>query len=110
LIVVVGFVANLDSFHIRCVVFYLCISCNGFGRMEQARMIKYFHELTREEFDKIIVETPMTWSECEELYPQPPWCEYPNAIEGDMGCWALMLHIRHNREDCLQCSFLKKGA
>lgn len=52
-------------------------------------MIKYFHKLTKDEFEEIQKER-MTWAECAQRYPQPVWCGYPDAVQGIMGCWSLM--------------------
>jgi len=52
-------------------------------------MIKYFHELTEKEFNAL-QQTNMTWAQCAIKYPQPPWCGYPDAIHGKMGCWGLV--------------------
>ena len=52
-------------------------------------MIKYFHELTKEEIEAI--PAGKTCKEVAKDYPQPEWCEYPNAVYGAMGCWGLML-------------------
>ena len=52
--------------------------------------IKYFHELSDEEFDKLLKGGGMTWGECAHKYPQPEWCNYPDAVCGVMGCWSLM--------------------
>lgn len=30
-----------------------------------------------------------TWKKFKRYYRQPPWCNYPDALIGDMGCWAL---------------------
>lgn len=72
-------------------------------------MIKYFHELTKEEFDKLLKEK-ITWGECAKRYPQPKWCAYPEAIQGAMGCWSLMdvvdespIGIKISRKYCRKC-------
>jgi hypothetical protein len=70
-------------------------------------MIKYFHELTDVEFDKLVDQNKITWAEGAKLYPQPPWCEYPGAVCGEMGCWSLMLHLIHNYESCNGCDMQK---
>lgn len=74
-------------------------------------MIKYFHELTEEEFDELC-KTKMTWGECAKEYPQPIWCSYPNAVQGEMGCWSLMCFMVTGRNHCKNCEFYieKKGA
>ena len=65
-------------------------------------MIKYFHELTAKEFSDI-VKTKIKWDKCAELYPQPEWCNYPDATRGLMGCWSLTGHLIHSRKDCRKC-------
>jgi hypothetical protein len=51
-------------------------------------MIKYYHELKKEEF-LWLVEEKTTYSEVEKDFPQPPWCSYHQATFGIMGCWSL---------------------
>jgi len=72
-------------------------------------MIKYFHELTKEEFDKLL-EKKMTWAVCAKLYPQPPWCEYTDAVCGMMGCWSLMGFHIINKDSCGNCDCIKIDA
>jgi len=69
-------------------------------------MGQYFHELTQEEFDKLCA-TGMTWRECAEQHPQPNWCQYPNAVCGEMGCWSLMYQDVTGEEFCKQCALYK---
>ena len=69
-------------------------------------MIKPFHELTAEEF-KTLVEAKMTWGELEEKYPQPEWCNYPEATRGLMGCWSLISHLVTGRDFCKNCDCSK---
>ncbi len=52
-------------------------------------MIKYFHELTKAEFNELL-KTKTSWEPCAKDYPQPIWCSYPDAVCGEMGCWSLM--------------------
>ena len=71
-------------------------------------MIKYFHELTKEEFSKLC-EVPATWRQTAIDYPQPPWCGYPNAVCGVMGCWSLMDFMVTGRNFCKNCHcYIKK--
>jgi hypothetical protein len=65
-------------------------------------MIKYFHELTKAEFEEIVRER-ITWKECAERYPQPPWCGYPDAVSGIMGCWSLMNFWVTGEDYCKGC-------
>lgn len=42
-------------------------------------------------------------------YKQPDWCKYPNALEGQMGCWSLMdlskdgLRTKISKDFCKGC-------
>ncbi len=68
-------------------------------------MRKYFHELTQEEIENLK-------GSCEKIakdYPQPDWCEYPDAIAGAMGCWGLVLgRVRdQGKAYCEQCEYNK---
>ena len=46
----------------------------------------------------------MTWAQFLEKYKQPNWCEYPEALMGDMGCWSLMTPgTIQNIESCKNC-------
>lgn len=65
-------------------------------------MIKYFHELTKEEFSKLC-KGKMTYGELAEKYPQPIWCGYPDATEGVMGCWSLMSFMVTGQDSCKNC-------
>lgn len=69
-------------------------------------MIKYFHELTKEEFTEL-VEKKLMWKECAKLYPQPDWCNYPDAVCGIMGCWSLM-NLSVTEENCANCDCYQK--
>ena len=71
-------------------------------------MIKYFHELTEDEF-KEILRQKITWGECAKEYPQPVWCGYPDAVAGVMGCWSLMDFKVYGRNFCKHCEcYIKK--
>jgi len=63
-------------------------------------MIKYFHELTKEEFKKLV--GTITYKQLAKDYPGPPWCTHPDVTEGVMGCWSLMNH-KVNRDFCKSC-------
>ena len=65
-------------------------------------MIKYYHELTKEEFAKL-EEQKLTWGQVAKDYPQPKWCSYPEAVNGVMGCWSLMDYRVTGRDFCRNC-------
>jgi len=66
---------------------------------------KYWHELSKEEQEKFIQEEKITIGEFMKKFKQPDWCSYPNALEGLMGCWALVFGCIHSEEDCKDCEF-----
>jgi hypothetical protein len=51
--------------------------------------LPFFHELPDEQI-KELLESGMTWGQLMEKYNQPSWCGYPNALNGQMGCWSLV--------------------
>lgn len=71
-------------------------------------MIKYFHELTRQEFEELL-DTKITYGQLAIDYPQPEWCQYPNATQGAIGCWSLMSFYVTGKEFCNKCNFTKKS-
>ena len=65
---------------------------------------EFWHELSDEERQRIKVSSGLTVEEFMQRYKQPPWCEYPEALGGMMGCWSLVLTNRiHSIEDCVNC-------
>ena len=68
----------------------------------------YFHEISQEEVDKLIADKK-TIGYIMETYKQPDWCKYPNALEGQMGCWSLMdlskdgLRTKISKDFCKGC-------
>ena len=67
--------------------------------------MKYFHELTKKDYKKLVKEK-ITYEELAKRHPQPPWCNYPNATNGIMGCWSLTDFRIKKREDCKGCECL----
>ena len=70
-------------------------------------MIKFFHELTREEFEKIAKRRRSVKNFVRD-YPQPVWCEYPEATAGMMGCWSLVGFMVTGEDYCKKCDCYKK--
>lgn len=78
---------------------------------------KFWHELTDTEMLALLKAGGMTWGEAQKKYPQPPWCDYPEAVCGVMGCWSLMGiggknplgHRIRKREDCKGCDLIKEA-
>jgi hypothetical protein len=71
---------------------------------------RYWHKL-QDSTIKRLVKNKVTIQECMKRYKQPDWCEYPNALEGVMGCWSLMdsMDLRHkiSLEYCASCECCK---
>lgn len=70
-------------------------------------MKKYFHELTEEEYKKIVDSKEYTYEKLAKDYPQPKWCSYPNATEGVMGCWSLVDFKVTGEAFCKECDLYK---
>lgn len=68
---------------------------------------KYWHELSKEEFDSIPGET--LCSELRAKYKQPDWCTYPEAIDA-LGCWSLIGDRRTqiSKSFCGKCDLFKE--
>jgi len=71
---------------------------------------RYFHELEQTEIDTLIADKK-TVGYILENYKQPDWCNYPNALKGQMGCWSLMdlskdgLRTKISRDFCKGCNY-----
>jgi hypothetical protein len=74
--------------------------------------MRYFHTLADSTVRRLIRQK-VTYGELKERYKQPAWCTYPDALEGEMGCWSLMdlFGTRHeiSREYCKNCDCFKEG-
>ena len=68
---------------------------------------KYFHELTNDEFEAL-TNSDLTWGEIAEAHSQPSWCNYPNALNGEMGCWSLVFRKAKIEDYCNTCELFKK--
>lgn len=54
-----------------------------------------------------------TFAEFLDMYRQPRWCEYPNALQGAMGCWSLVYTDKkriRRQADCGDCDCRKQVA
>ena len=70
----------------------------------------YWHEIPQAEQEKIIKEYGLTVAQFLEKYKQPDWCEYPEALAGQMGCWSLILSRSiHCKADCGDCDCIAKS-
>jgi len=72
--------------------------------MDELMDKKYFHELTDKEYQELIIDKSLTINDVMEQFAQPYWCTYPEALEGEMGCWSLVFDRQKiNREYCEKC-------
>ena len=50
----------------------------------------YWHKIPKQDQEAIIEFGMVTVGEFMAKYKQPPWCAYPGALQGWMGCWSLI--------------------
>ncbi len=63
-----------------------------------------WHQLPSEYRDSLFKTEGLTVGEVMQAYPQPEWCEYPEALCMEMGCWSLCWYPeRINRAFCARC-------
>jgi hypothetical protein len=56
----------------------------------------YWHQLPDSVVDHLFDIGGITWGDIVENYSQPPWCQYPQALNGALGCWSLVdTKLRH---------------
>ena len=68
----------------------------------------FFHELPQSVIDQMVKEHK-TFQYIMDNYRQPEWCKYPDALNGNMGCWSLTLHrTKISREFCKDCDCYRK--
>ncbi|MEN6623828.1 MAG: hypothetical protein ABFD50_20045 [Smithella sp.] len=67
---------------------------------------KYFHELSDEEY-KALIKSKITYDQLLKSYAQPDWCNYSVALEGIIGCWALIGREIKSETDCKECDCRK---
>ena len=71
-------------------------------------MKKYWHELEKEEQKKVFSRKNYTIGDFMAEFSQPDWCEYPNALEGQIGCWSLVYpEHEFSEENCKDCDCYK---
>ncbi len=72
------------------------------------REFKYFHKLPQKIINRLL-KTNLSWGDIVNKYKQPSWCNYPNALEGKMGCWSLTdlnnngLRTKISKKFCKNC-------
>lgn len=73
---------------------------------------KYWHELADEEMQKLF-DADVTYGWILKNIRQPDWCDYPDALEGTMGCWSLTdvndLRKKISHEFCKNCDCYRKS-
>ena len=72
-------------------------------------MKPFFHRLSVRKQHEALTSS-MTVREFMEAFRQPRWCNYPEALEGVLGCWSLIIPGRIRRQqDCVNCDERKGG-
>ncbi|WP_448208167.1 hypothetical protein [Azospirillum sp. sgz302134] len=69
-------------------------------------MSKPFHELSDDEYSALEA-SGANWLDVEKAHPQPEWCDYPGALLGMSGCWALVYRKVKSQADCGNCECIK---
>jgi hypothetical protein len=77
---------------------YLKAVCKDIPEKEK----KYLHQIE----NRAEIVSGMSFARCNELYKQPDWCVYEDAIS-TLGCMALMFGEKLSAEDCKFCEFNK---
>jgi hypothetical protein len=73
-----------------------------------AARLPSFHRITKKQW-QALVAVNATWGDVKEQFRQPSWCEYPDALDGSMGCWSLVGRMVKNRKYCQNCDLCKKA-
>lgn len=73
-------------------------------------MKKYWHELSKKEQQEVKHRKNYTIGDFQAEFSQPEWCQYPLALEGNMGCWSLFDGFVHGEGAvmCEQCEYLDR--
>jgi hypothetical protein len=72
-------------------------------------MKSYWHKIPKEDQKAVLQFSQMTVGAFMDKYQQPPWCNYPEALGGTMGCWSLMIPGKiWNRSCCKNCELLEE--
>lgn len=74
--------------------------------------MKYLHSASNAQINKLL-ESQVTIGEMQKQYQQPPWCSYPGALDGEMGCRSLMdldgLRKKISPRFCRSCDCFQKN-
>jgi hypothetical protein len=71
-------------------------------------MKKYWHQIELEQQEEILKTPGLTVQEFLDTYDQPDWCNYPDALDGPMGCWSLLFSKSvRSIKDCGNCDCIK---
>ena len=62
----------------------------------------YWHEQTDTQREAVF-KSKISVGEFMTKYLQPDWCKYPNALEGQMGCWSLIGGMVTGPDYCTNC-------
>lgn len=88
-----------------------CDGCGAYGEDRGAKEEPVlWHTLSSEEQERIVTGGGMTIKQFMQKYRQPRWCQYPEALSGEMGCWSLVSRRIHGEDDCKGCDMYYKEA
>jgi len=72
--------------------------------------MKYFHKASNAQIERLFASRA-TIGDLKKQYNQPQWCNYPDALDGEMGCWSLMdiykLRKKISPKFCQSCDCYK---
>lgn len=74
----------------------------GSGQPKQVSQLEW-HLIPKEEQERVL-KSGIKVGTFMATYAQPDWCQYPEALSGQMGCWSLMTpDAIRKRGDCTEC-------
>lgn len=68
--------------------------------------LPFFHEMPDSEWESML-SAAATWGDVQKKYRQPSWCDYPEALDGAMGCWSLVGRMVTGEDYCKNCDLYK---
>lgn len=65
---------------------------------------KFFHKLSDEEREAAYKQPGVTVRQFVKMYRQPTWCNYPEAITPQWGCWSIASGYIKGIHNCRGCT------
>ena len=74
-------------------------------------MQPYWHKIPCEDQKSVLKFLKMTIGEFTTKYQQPKWCGYSGGLDGEYGCWSLLIPGRVTSiEFCNECELCRNRA